>query len=82
MILNTPLTIRDGPTLAWRGLLVDTSRHFIGVGHLMVVLDSMELAKLNVLHWHLTDHQAFTFASQLYPELYLDGASVPMCFYT
>jgi hypothetical protein len=53
------LVLTDQPALAWRGLLVDTARHFLPVPLLVHTLDGMKAAKLNVLHLHLTDSQSF-----------------------
>ena len=61
--------IADAPRFAWRGLMVDGARHFISVGTLLRTLDAMALVKLNVLHLHLTDDQAFRFGSRTFPEL-------------
>jgi hexosaminidase len=47
----------DAPRFRWRGLMLDTARHFFGVPFLLRVLDLMQLYKLNRLHWHLCDDQ-------------------------
>jgi hexosaminidase len=39
--------------------MVDTSRHFESITMLKQVVSSMTVAKLNVLHLHLVDSQAF-----------------------
>ena len=59
--LNAPakLVIEDEPAYAWRGMLVDVARHYIPPPLLISTMDSMAAAKLNVLHLHLTDSQAF-----------------------
>lgn len=62
-------TIKDRPKHPWRGLLVDVSRHFMELKTLRSVIELMHHFKLNVLHLHLTDDQAFRFASETYPEL-------------
>ncbi|MBV4412949.1 family 20 glycosylhydrolase [Enterobacteriaceae bacterium YMB-R22] len=63
------LTIEDSPRFAWRGLLLDSARHFLPVSTIMRQLDGMAAAKFNVLHWHLTDDQGWRFASAHYPRL-------------
>lgn len=61
--------VDDSPRFAWRGLLVDVSRHFMSVAALERQLDMMELTKLNVLHLHLSDGQGFRVESHLFPRL-------------
>ena len=61
--------IQDHPAYPWRGLMLDVARHFIPLPALKRTLDAMSLCKLNVLHLHLTDDQAFRFRSEAHPEL-------------
>ena len=61
--------IEDAPRFSWRGLMIDTARHFISIGTLERTLDVMEFYKLNVLHLHLSDDQGFRFLGTAYPEL-------------
>jgi len=68
------VVINDAPRFAWRGLMVDVARHFISVATLLRTLDAMALVKLNVLHLHLTDDQAFRFDSRAFPELARQGS--------
>jgi hexosaminidase len=63
------VTINDAPRFPWRGLLLDPARHFLPVADILRQLDGMAAAKLNVLHWHLTDDQGWRFASTHYPRL-------------
>ena len=51
--------ILDGPRYAWRGLSLDVARTFFTVEEIRRVIDLLELYKLNVLHLHLTDDQAW-----------------------
>ena len=70
--------IRDEPRFPWRGLMLDTVRHFISLDTLRRTLDAMWFYKLNVLHLHLTDDQGFRFRSETYPELAsVDAYSLP-----
>ena len=72
--------IRDWPRFRWRGLLIDASRHFLPVPVIKRNLDGMAAVKLNVLHWHLSDDQAFRVESRLFPRL--NQASADKQFYT
>ena len=67
------LKIEDQPAFAWRGLLIDVARHFIELPALLRTLDGMAHHKLNVLHLHLTDDQAFRFPSKAYTKLNAAG---------
>lgn len=61
--------IEDAPRFSWRGLLIDSARRFMPLPALKRQLDGMAAAKLNVLHWHLTDDQGWRLASDRYPLL-------------
>ncbi len=63
------VTIEDAPRFPWRGLLLDSARHFIPLNDIKRQIDGMAAAKLNVLHWHLTDDQGWRFATSRYPKL-------------
>jgi len=69
------LRIEDQPAFGWRGVLIDVARHFIELPVLLRTLDGMAHHKLNVLHLHLTDDQAFRFPSLAYPKLNDSGSS-------
>ncbi len=68
------LTIRDMPRFAWRGVLLDVSRHFFTKDEVKRVLDQMALVKLNVLHWHLVDDHGWRIEIKKYPKLTEVGA--------
>jgi hexosaminidase len=61
--------IEDRPRFAWRGLLMDVSRHWMPVEVVERNLDAMAAVKLNVFHWHLSDDQGFRVESKRYPRL-------------
>jgi hexosaminidase len=63
------VTIEDQPRFAWRGTLIDVSRHFIPIDVLKRNLDGMAAVKMNVLHWHLSDDQGFRVESKKFPKL-------------
>jgi hexosaminidase len=59
-VLNLPqLQIIDKPRFKWRGLLIDSVRHFIPISDIKRQLSGMAAAKINVFHWHLTDDQGW-----------------------
>lgn len=66
---HTPLTVIDKPRFPYRGLLIDTSRHFLPLPTMFEILVSMMINKLNVLHWHIVDSQAFPFRSTTHPNI-------------
>ncbi|MCS3405964.1 beta-N-acetylhexosaminidase [Serratia sp. AKBS12] len=63
------VSVTDVPRFPWRGVLLDSARHFLPVADILRQLDGMAAAKLNVFHWHLTDDQGWRFASTRYPKL-------------
>ena len=74
--------IRDAPRFPFRGFLLDTARHFLPVPTVLDVVDALALHKMNVLHWHLVDSQAFPVRSELFPELAEKGAYDPLATYS
>ena len=83
------VTIADAPRYAWRGFMVDVSRHFFDKPTLLRVLDWMADYKLNRLHLHLSDDQAWRLEIGKYPDLTRTGArgnfsdsNAPACFLT
>ena len=68
------LEIRDAPRFAWRGLMLDSARHYQSPEYIKQFIDRMALHKLNVLHWHLTDDQAWRLEIKKYPKLTSVGA--------
>jgi hexosaminidase len=68
------LHISDWPRFAWRGVMLDSARHFQAADEVKQLLDQMAQHKLNVLHWHLTDDQGWRIEIKRYPELTRIGA--------
>ncbi len=68
------VVIDDAPRFAWRGVMLDSARHYQSPEFIKRFLDAMALAKLNVLHWHLTDDQAWRLQIRKYPALTDVGA--------
>jgi hexosaminidase len=67
-------TISDAPRYPWRGLMLDSSRHFQSPAFVRSMIDWMAWHKLNVLHWHLTDDQGWRLQIRKYPKLTSVGA--------
>lgn len=63
------LTITDSPRFAWRGAMLDVSRHFFTVDEVEQFIDLLALYKLNVLHLHLSDDQGWRIALNSRPKL-------------
>ena len=61
--------IEDSPRFAWRGMHLDSSRHFWSVDEVKRYLDVMAMYKLNRFHWHLTDDQGWRIEIKAYPLL-------------
>ena len=63
------LFIHDEPRFAYRGFMLDCSRHFSSVAMIKRQLDMMALLKLNRFHWHFTDDQGWRIEIKKYPKL-------------
>lgn len=61
--------VADEPIVGYRGIMIDPVRHFISVGYIKKLIVSMPISKLNVLHWHLSDDEAFVLELISHPEL-------------
>src|SRR5437899_3904376 len=68
------VTIQDKPRFPWRGLMIDSARHFIPLDVIKRNLDGMEVVKMNVFHWHLSDNQGFRVESKKFPKLHELGS--------
>jgi hypothetical protein len=73
-----PWHIADAPRFQHRGIMLDTARHFFTVPGILRQFDAMAAAKMNTMHWHITDGNSVPIESKLFPELHRKGAYNPV----
>ncbi len=64
-----PLLVTDYARFSHRGLMIDSSRHYLSTGQIKRIIDALPMNKFNKLHWHIVDSQSFPFDSPSEPEL-------------
>lgn len=77
-----PLSIADRPRFAHRGLMLDTSRHFLPLSVLRRQIDAMAEVKLNVLHLHISDAQSVPLQVPGLPAIQARAAYHPSASYS
>ena len=50
--------------------MIDSARHFEPLASIRKIIDSLPYAKLNVLHWHMSDSQSYPMQVKSYPKLW------------
>ncbi|WEO97260.1 beta-N-acetylhexosaminidase [Streptomyces sp. FXJ1.172] len=68
-------TIEDRPRYAYRGAMLDVSRHFFTVAQVKRYIDELALYKINELHLHLSDDQGWRITTDSWPRLATYGGS-------
>ncbi|MFD5781115.1 beta-N-acetylhexosaminidase [Streptomyces sp. NPDC126933] len=68
-------TITDTPRYAYRGAMLDVSRHFLTPDQVKLYIDQLALYKINKLHLHLSDDQGWRIAIDSWPRLATYGGS-------
>lgn len=68
------IEITDYPRFAWRGLMLDVSRHFFTKQEVKDFIDNMVKYKFNLLHMHLTDDEGWRVEIKSLPNLTKKGA--------
>ncbi|WP_295116797.1 family 20 glycosylhydrolase [uncultured Chitinophaga sp.] len=70
-------SIYDKPEYAWRGFMLDVSRHYFPKEVVKSYIDYLALLKMNTFHWHLTDDEGWRIEIKKYPKLTSIGAWRP-----
>lgn len=81
-MVNAPIQIEDAPIYPWRGVMIDTSRHWLPVDDILRTIDGLAYNKLNKLHVHVTDSQSWPLEIPSIPELSEKGAYSQFQVYT
>ena len=68
--------IRDTPRFAWRGVMLDVSRHFFSVDEVKRMMDLAVAYKINRFHLHLSDDQGWRLEIKSWPKLAEYGGSL------
>ncbi|GAB3922593.1 beta-N-acetylhexosaminidase [Kribbella albertanoniae] len=70
------IAIADSPRFAYRGTMLDVSRHFFSVAEVKRYIDLASRYKLNKLHLHLADDQGWRIQVDSWPRLTTYGGSL------
>jgi hexosaminidase len=68
-LTHLPITINDEPSFQYRGVMIDTARHYLPFHMILETIDALMYNKLNVLHWHITDEDSFPLVLRRHPEI-------------
>ncbi|XP_064467782.1 beta-hexosaminidase subunit beta-like [Ornithodoros turicata] len=73
--------VEDFPRFGFRGILLDSARHFLSVDVIKRNLDGMAYNKFNVFHWHVVDDQSWPLQLCTFPNITASAFS-PRSVYT
>lgn len=73
-ILFPQVSILDFPRFWYRGMHLDTARHFFPLSFLKEYIDLLALHNMNTFHWHITEDQGWRIEIKKYPELTNKGS--------
>lgn len=68
------VTVTDSPRFAYRGAMLDVSRHPANIDEVKNFIDILALHNINKFHWHLTDDQGWRLEIKKYPLLVEKGS--------
>ncbi|MFI3286549.1 MAG: family 20 glycosylhydrolase [Rikenellaceae bacterium] len=69
------ISISDSPRFGYRGVMLDVCRHFMPIDFVKKQIDILSMFKVNRMHWHLTEDQAWRVEIKKYPRLTQIGAT-------
>ena len=69
-----PMEMYDKPYFRYRGVMIDSGRHFIPKKDILRTIDAMMYNKLNALHIHISDGDSFPMQLREFPEITAAGA--------
>lgn len=75
VFLNKPIacvSFEDYAKYPHRGMHLDTARHYFEPAEIKKIIEQLSLLKMNVLHWHFADDQAWRIEIKAYPNLTSD----------
>jgi len=75
------ITVTDAPRFAYRGLMIDTSRHFMPVNVVKQIMELMAYNKMNSLRMHLIDDQSWSYYVEDAPAVTNNSAFSPLHVY-
>lgn len=73
-------TIVDMPRYRWRGIMLDSARHFQPAEQILRLLAILGKHRINIFHWHLSDNEGFRTPSRLAPALNRIGRISAGCY--
>ncbi|MGD9492288.1 MAG: family 20 glycosylhydrolase [Bacteroidales bacterium] len=76
-MLLPDVSIEDYPAFPIRGFMLDNGRNFMELSMLKHYLDLLAMYKINVFHWHLTDHPGWRIECRIYPQLNAPQNGIP-----
>lgn len=81
VVVDLPcMVLEDAPSFPWRGLHLDTARHFMPKEFILKYLDVMAAHKMNRFHWHLVDSEGWRLEIKKYPKLAQAGQEMPASY--
>ena len=48
-VAAAPVAVKDAPKFAWRGILIDTDRHWLSLPTIFLIIDALTFSKMNIL---------------------------------